>query len=154
MRLLPPMPPAMRVRRLLALTLRDLRRLTHGKLPKSCVGWEGRIYGRLSAIPESFDTLPAAQLTAALSVGREIIRLRRVTHRFACGAELKAAMRAVAAGNSGAAIRELHRLDQALAERPAAQPGARLRLRARGTILSIADSLTRHAGYFDAAVRS
>ena len=154
MRLLPPMPPAMRVRRLLALTLRDLRRLTHGKLPRSSVGWEGRIYGRLSAIPDSFDTLPAAQLTAALSVGREVIRLRHIAHRFACGAELKAAMRAIAAGNSGAAIRALDCFDRALAHWPATQPGARLRLRARGTILSIADSLTRHASYFDAAVRS
>jgi uncharacterized membrane protein YccC len=68
-RLLPPMSPATRVRRLLALTLRDLRRLTSGKLPRSSVGWERRICGRLSAIPDSVDTLQAARLTAALSIG-------------------------------------------------------------------------------------
>jgi len=154
MRLLPPMPPAMRARRLLALTLRDLRRLTQGRLPRSSVEWEGRIYGRLSAIPDSVDTLQAARLTAALSVGREIIRLRRIAHRFACGAELNATMTAIANGNSSAAIRELERFDRALAELPTVHPGARLRLRARGTILSIADSLTQYASYFDAAVRS
>jgi len=150
MRLLPPMTPAMRACRLLALTLRDLRRLTHGKLPRSSVGWEGRVYGRLAAIPDSVDTLQAARLTAALSVGREVIRLRRIARRFARDAELQAAMTAIAAGDSGAAVCELDRFDRILAELPAAQPGAALRMRARGTIRSIADSLTRHASYFDA----
>jgi len=154
MRLLPPMPPAVRVRRLLALTLRDLRRLTRGRLPRSLAGWEGRIYGRLSAIPDSVDTLQAARLTAALSVGSEIIRLRRIAHRFGRDAELAPAMKAIAAGDSNVAIHELDRFDQALAELPAEQPGARPRLRARGTIRSIADSLARHADYFDAEVRA
>jgi uncharacterized membrane protein YccC len=152
MRLLPPMTPAMRVRRLLALTLRDLRRLTHGRLPGSSVDWEERIYDRLSAIPDSVDTLQAARLMAALSVGREIIRLRRVARPFARGPELEAAMTAIAAGDSAAAVRELGRFDQELADAPAEEPDAALRMRTRGTIHSIADSLTRHAGYFDAEV--
>jgi hypothetical protein len=150
--LLPPMPPAMRARRLLALTLRDLRRLTRGKLPRSSVGWNGRVYGRLSALPNAVDMLQAARLAAALSVGSEIIRLRRVAARFALGAELGPAMAAIADGDSAAAIRELERFDRVLANVPAARPGARLRLRARGMIRSVADSLTQHASYFDARV--
>jgi uncharacterized membrane protein YccC len=150
MRLLPPMPPAMRARRLLALTLRDLRRLTRGKLPRSSEGWKGRVYGRLSAIPNSVDTLQPARLAAALSVGSEIIRLRRIADRFALGAELAPAMAAIADGDSTAALLELDRFDRALAEVPAARPGVNLRLRARGMIRSVADSLTQHASYFDA----
>jgi uncharacterized membrane protein YccC len=154
MRLLPPMPPPLRARRLLALTLRDLRRLTHGRLPRTSTEWQGKIYGRLFAIPDSIDTLQAARLAAALSVGIEIIRLRRLAHRFAVSSELAPAMTAIAAGNSSVAIRELDRFGQTLADLPAAQPGERLRLSARGTILSITDSLIRHASYFDARVRA
>jgi uncharacterized membrane protein YccC len=152
MRLLPPMPPALRVRRLLALSLRDLRRLTYGNLPRSPVRWEGRIYGRLTAIPASVDTLQAARMTAALSLGREIIRLRHIARRFGAGAELEPAMTAIAAGDSLRAIRALGRFDQALAMLPATQPGVKARLRARGTIRTMTELLRRHADYFDAEV--
>jgi uncharacterized membrane protein YccC len=152
MRLLPPMPPAMRAQRLLALTLRDLRRLTRGKLPRSPAAWNGRLYGRLSALPDSVDLLQAARLAAAASVGTEIIRLRRIAARFGLGAELEPAMAAIAGGNSIAAIHELDRFDRTLADVPAPTHGARLRLRARGMIRSVADSLTQHATYFDARV--
>jgi len=152
MRLLPPMPPAWRARRLLALTLRDLRRLTHGKLPSSSREWESKAYSRLSAVPESLDLLQAGRLAAALSVGKGIIRLRRIAGRFGLDAEVGEAMDAIAAGNSTDAIRALHRFDRALAALPATLPGAGPRLRARGTILSVADALTQHAAYFDARV--
>jgi uncharacterized membrane protein YccC len=147
-RLMPPMPPAMRARRLLGLTLRDLRRLTHGRLPRSSTRWEGRVFGRLSAISGSVELLQAARLGAALSVGVEIIRLRRIAQRFALDAELAPAMSAIAAGNGAATMRELRRFDQALAAIPETQAGARLRLRARGTIQSMADAFTQHATYF------
>ena len=153
MRLLPPMPPARRARRLLALSLRDVRRLTHGKVPPSSAEWEGKMYSRLSALPVSVDILHGARLAAALSVGSGIIRLRRIARRFGLDAELRGAMAAIAAGDSAAGIRELDRFDHALADLPPALPGARLRLRARGTILSIADVLSQHASYFDAKVR-
>src|SRR5208337_1976550 len=48
-RLLPPLPPALRTRRLLALTLRDLRRLAMGRTRSD---WEGHIHSRLAAMPE------------------------------------------------------------------------------------------------------
>jgi hypothetical protein len=144
----------MRVRRLVALTLRDLRRLAHGALPRSSAAWEARMFSRLSAIPDGVDTLQAARMTAALSVGTGIIRLRRIAHRFTIGALLEPAMSAIAAGDSSTAIDALHRFDLALAALPAVQPGAKLRLRTRGTIRSVADALTLHAGYFDARVRA
>jgi uncharacterized membrane protein YccC len=152
--LLPPMPQAMRAQHLLALTLRDLRRLAQGKLPRSSEAWERRVYARLCAIPTSIDTLQGAQMAAALSVGSELIRLRRVAHRFALSASLEPAMAAIAAGRCGAAILALGRFDRALAALPETQPGIRLRLRARGTICSLSYSLARHANYFDAQVRA
>jgi len=154
LRLVPPMPPVMRVRRLLALTLRDLRRLASCPLPRSSGAWEGRIYSRLSAIPDSVDALQAARMTAALSVGTEIIRLRRIAHCFGDDTGLQAALTAIATGDSSTAIDALQHFDRALAALPVTQPGARLRLRVRGTILSVSDSLTRHASYFDARVRA
>jgi uncharacterized membrane protein YccC len=148
-RLLPPLSPALRTRRLLALTLRDLRRLARGPIPRRAFEWEGRIYGRLSALPEQAEPLQRAQLMAALSVGTEIIRLRRIAHRFNQDAELDAALDAVSKGDSSAAAERLSRLDQRLAALPNNRPGARVSLRARGSILAMSEALTQHAAYFD-----
>ena len=48
-RLIPPLSPAFRTRRLLALTLRDLRRLARRPIPRTPEDWEGHMYGRLAA---------------------------------------------------------------------------------------------------------
>jgi uncharacterized membrane protein YccC len=151
-RLLPPMPPGARARRLLALSLRDLRRLSRGAGGRLAAGWNGRLYGRLSAIPSSVDSLQAARLAAALSVGGEIMRLCRIARRFGLDADLEGALAGIAAGDSEAAVRGLGRFDQALAAFPPARPGSKARLRARGMIRSVADALTHHAIYFDARI--
>jgi uncharacterized membrane protein YccC len=151
-RLLPPLSPALRSRRLLALTLRDLRRLTTGRIPQNSDNWESRIYSRLSALPEHAEPLQRAQLMAALSVGTGIIRLRRVAHRFDQDVELDAALDAVANGDSSAAAERLARLDQRLAALPNTRPGARARLRARSSILAMSEALAQHAAYFDLGV--
>src|SRR5260370_10726809 len=49
-RLMPPLSPAFRTRRLLALALRDLRRLATGPIPPTPDDCEGRMYGRFSAL--------------------------------------------------------------------------------------------------------
>ena len=71
-RLLPPLSPAFRTRRLLALTLGDLRRLATGPIPWTAEDWEGRIYGRLAVLPDAAGPLQRSQLLAALMVGTEI----------------------------------------------------------------------------------
>jgi uncharacterized membrane protein YccC len=148
-RLLPPLSPALRTRRLLGLTLRDLRRLTTGMTHQSLYNWESRIYGRLAALPEQAEPLQRAQLVAALLVGTEIIRRRRVAHRFDQDAELDAALDAVARGDSSAAAERLARLDRRLATLPDTGPGARARLRARASILAMSEALNQHTEYFD-----
>jgi uncharacterized membrane protein YccC len=151
-RLIPPLAPALRTRRLLAFTLRDLRRLTRDSIPRTAREWEGRIYGRLSAIPEQAEPLQRAQLLAALAMGVEIVRLRRIARRLELSFELDATLDALAKGDSSAAIERLRGLDQRLAALSISRPGARIRLRARGSILAISEALAQHAAYFDSRV--
>ena len=61
-RLLPPLSPAFRTRRLLTLTLRDLRRLAVGPIPRTPDHWQGRMYGRLSVLPDAAEPLQRSQL--------------------------------------------------------------------------------------------
>jgi uncharacterized membrane protein YccC len=148
-RLLPPLPPALRTRRLLALSLRDLRRLAINPLPNLVV-WEGRNYSRLAAMPDKTEPLQRAQLLAALSVGTEIIQLRQISARISLGPELGAALAALAQGNSGETRLQLARLEHRLAILPDTDPGMQRALRARANIVAISETLAEHAAYFDA----
>jgi uncharacterized membrane protein YccC len=143
-RLLPPLSPAFRTRRLLALTLRDLRRLVMRPVPPTPDDWEGRGYGRLSAVPDEATPPQRAQLLAGQSVGTEIIRLRHIARRFGLGTDLDPALAALARGNTALAIVGLDRLDGVLAG-----IGMPTALRARGIILAISETLTQHADYFE-----
>jgi uncharacterized membrane protein YccC len=149
-RMLPPLSPSFRTRRLLGLTLRDLRGLAMGRTPGD---WAGHIRGRLTAMPDEASPLQRAQLLAALSMGREIIRLRPVAHGLALGAELESALGAVGQGESALATARLNRLDEALAAQSRAEPVSQTILRARGCILVLSEMLTQHAAYFDGGAR-
>jgi uncharacterized membrane protein YccC len=81
-RLLPPLSPARRARRLLALTLRDLRRLAVNPVAPHSMDWERRLYDRIAALPDQAEPLQRAQLLAALSVGTDINHLRKLVPRF------------------------------------------------------------------------
>jgi uncharacterized membrane protein YccC len=149
-RLLRPLSPAFRARRLLALTLRDLRRLATGPIPRAPGDWEGRMYGRLAVCPDAAEPLQRSQFLAALAVGSEIIQLRHIASRLGLGSDLDLALEAVAQGNSAIATTRLARLDDRLASLPGAGSEASLALRARGSILAITEALIDHASYFDA----
>jgi uncharacterized membrane protein YccC len=144
-RLIPPLSPAFRTRRLLALTLRDLHRLTRGPIPRTPEDWEGRMYGRLSALPDQAQPLQRAEMLAAFSVGTEIIQLRRIARRMHLGSELDAALEVLRRGDIALATAHLDRLDDALAARSGAAA-----MRARGSILAMTEVLTQHAAYFEA----
>jgi len=151
-RLLPPLSPALRTRRLLALTLRDLRRLTTGRIPQNGrVTGKAAYIGRLSALPEQAEPLQRAQLVAALSVGTEIIRLRHIARRFDLHNELDVALAALAQGDSVVAI-GMPRPARSQLGRAARHHAGHVgfRLRARGSILAMSEALlTHHAAYFD-----
>jgi uncharacterized membrane protein YccC len=146
-RLLPPLSPAYRTRRLLSLTLRDLRRVATGPLPDTPDAWEQRMYARFALLPDQAQPVQRSRLTAALSAGTKIIQLRQLCRGLGPSPGLDTALAAVASGNCATATAKLAELDAALTSRP-----GEAALRARGLILGISGALTQHAAYFDAGV--
>jgi uncharacterized membrane protein YccC len=144
--LMPSLSPAYRSRRLLRLTLGDLRRLANGK---SHLDWNGHILGRLTAMPAESSPLQRAWLLAALSVGSEIIQMRDIMSRLGLDADLAPALTAIARGDSVAAVAQLAGLDRILAETAERGRASQTNLRVRGSILLLSEVLTRHADYFD-----
>jgi len=144
-RLLPPLSPAFRARRLLALTLRDLRRLATGRIPDTLTDWQGRMYGRFAVLPDQAQPLQRSQLMAAFSVGAAIIQLRHTCRRLDLSGGLDAALEAVGRGNCAMATAEIAALDTVLVSSPGAAA-----LRARGLLLALSQALTQHSSYFEA----
>ncbi len=150
MRILPPLSPAIRTSRLLALTLADLRRLAKRDWSRRREDdWESRGVARLLAMPEQAEPVQRAELVAAVAVGKEIARFRRIAPRFVPGAAVDAALQALAAGRSGEAIARLKDIDRQLAALPSAESASRILLRLRAGILAISGQLSEYAPYFD-----
>jgi uncharacterized membrane protein YccC len=148
--LLPPLSPALRARRLLALTSRDLRGLAMAPVLPTPDHWESPIYSRLTALPDQATPLQRAQLLAALSVGTEIIGLRQMATHLGTTAELDAALNDIALGHSTKAIEKLRQFDDRLASTLETGPEAAMALRGRGRVLIISEALAEHGAYFDA----
>jgi len=149
MLIVPPLSPAIRTRRLLALTLADLRRLAKRASPGRQDDWQSRGVARLLAMPEQAEPVERAALVAAVAVGKEIARLRRVAPRFVPGAAVDAALQALAEGRSGEAIERLKDIDRLLAALPRAGPASLILLRLRAGVLAISGQLGEYAPYFD-----
>ena len=149
-RLIPPLSPSFRTRRLLALTLRDLRRLASGPLSERAVSfWEGQGYRRLSAFPDEASPLQRAQLLAVLAMGIDIVQLRRAGPVLGVAPDVVAAVAALGEGRSAIAVDRLSRLDRRLAARPGSGPEASLALRTRSSILAIVETAMEHSSYLD-----
>ena len=149
-RLLPPLSPAKQSERLLALTLRDLRRLATAAIHWRWDDWDNRMYSRLAALPDQAEPLQRAQLLAALSVGTEIIRLRHMAPQLGLDCELDSVLKALAQGNSVAATAGLTVLDQRLASLGRGNLQTSRVQQERGRVLAICDALAQHRSYFDA----
>jgi uncharacterized membrane protein YccC len=141
--LLPPLSPAYRTRRLLAFGLRDLRRLILRPKSRTAKDWEGRFYGRLTAMPDQATPLERSQLVTALAVGAQIIELRRTMGAEAPHRELDDALAVLIRQGVAPAVDRLAYVDRTLAadETPTT-------LRARAGILAISEALTQHAPFF------
>jgi uncharacterized membrane protein YccC len=148
--LLPPLSPALRVRRLLALASRDLRQLAIAPVLPTLDYWESRVYSRLTALPDQASPLQRAQLLAALSVGTEIIGLRQMAAHLGTTAELDAALHDIALGHSTKAIAKLRQFDDRLASTRETGTEASMALRGRGRVLVISEAIAEHGQYFDA----
>lgn len=148
--LIPPLSPETRARRLLTLTLRDLRRLTRQRRPGSILAWQRRCYARLAAMPDQVDGVQHARLVTALAVGSEVLRLRMIATRLGLEPALAPVLAALREGRSGAAIAALQQFDAALDSLP--PPAlARRHQRVRASGLAITEALGTHQAYFDAA---
>ena len=126
-----------------------MRRLAAGSVRWRSEDWKALNYSRLSVLPVEALPQQRAELLAALSLGSEILRLRRVARRFDLQAELNPAFDAVARGDSapGAAASRGPRREAGDARRDrvaniAPAPG-------RGRILAISELLTQHSAYFE-----
>ncbi len=154
--LVPPLPPAFRAGRLMALTLQDFRRLAAGRLAWTLEEWRGRLLGRLAAMPEAATPVQRSDLLTALAVGAEIIRLRRFGAMLGVGSAFEPALATLAQGNSAAATAQLSLFSALLHPRPGAgvEAEAELALKARGSILAITWGLNEHASYFEGKDRA
>src|SRR5262249_32560384 len=142
---LPPLSPAFRTRRLLGMTLRDLRRLAMDRVSWTEGYWESRIFGRLAVLPDAAEPLQRSQLVSALAVGTEIIQLRSIASSLGLGSDLGVALDALARGNGAIASARLALLDERLATFPGDGAQVPLALRGRGSILAISEALEQHA---------
>ena len=149
MRILPPLSPAIRTQRLLALTLADLRRLAKRASRGRQDDWESRGVARLLAMPDQAEPVERSQLVAAVAVGKDIVRCRVVAPRFVPGAAVDAALQALAEGRSGEAMERLKDIDRLLAGLPRTEAASRIVLRLRASILAISGQLAEFASYFD-----
>ena len=111
-------------------------------LPKS-EEWDGRMYGRLAALPDQAEPLQRSRLLAALSVGTAIIQLRHMAPHLGAAAELDAPFAALARGKSAIAIPQLRQLDYRLAGSDTG-PETAIALGARSRLLVISEALAVH----------
>jgi uncharacterized membrane protein YccC len=147
MLVIPPLSPATRTQRLLALTLADLRRLAKRASPGKASDWESRGVARLLAMPDKAEPVERAELAAAVAVGKEIVRLRHIAPRFVPSAMVDAALSALAEGRSGEAVERLDDIDREVAALPRAR--SRIPLSLRASILVISSQLSQFGSYFD-----
>jgi len=146
---LPQVPPAIRARRLLALTLRDFRNLAVKRTLPAIDDWIGRVAGRLSALPEQAKLVQFARLGTTLLAGTAIIRLRRIAPQPGIADALGPALKAIAHDQSQLAIELLAKAEEKLSQPGNNQAGADIHIRARAGVLVLSEALSRHGAYFD-----
>lgn len=150
LRLIPPLPPEWRIRRLLALTLRDLRQLATGRRWPSRSKWIDLTCQRLAALPPQATLEEVAQLLAAVSAGEAVIELRNSGVDGAARVMLERALANFAMADVVGARDWFARFCEL---QPAgAATGSLPGLRVRATAAVIALILRRHAGFFSTRV--
>jgi uncharacterized membrane protein YccC len=149
MRLLPPLPAAGRIQRLLALTLRDLRRLAIRRRRFENGAWIGLVAQRLGAMPQQATLEQEAQLLAGLSVGEASIALLEARPHLPGGDALDHAFACLAEANLAGTREWLVRFCAQLPGGTTAEVQRGMHAAVQATL--IADALTRHARFFASA---
>jgi uncharacterized membrane protein YccC len=144
--LLPPLPPAGRIRRLLALTLSDLRRLLLGRRRFGLEEWVHLVSRRLAIMPTQASLEQEAQLAAALSVGEAAITLLEARPYVSAGRLLDDAFAELAEANVAAARERLTCFSAQQSTEAEVEPRRTLQAAVQATL--IADALERHPRFF------
>jgi uncharacterized membrane protein YccC len=142
-RLIPPLSPRLRSRRLLALSLQDLRRVAADPSRRSR-SWEERLYSRIAALPADAEPRQRGVLVTALTVGRSIVSLRQAAPQLGFAGEFDRAMRHFSSGDCSAAMTQLEAADRKLADDDDLAV-----MRARGQLLAVRDALSDQRVYFE-----
>jgi uncharacterized membrane protein YccC len=146
--LFPALSPRIRSQRLVDLSIRDVRRLATGRRLWNSNQWQGRIYARLTAMPEEAEPIQRAYLVSTLSVGIQVIQLQRLSQRHRTGIRLSEVLASLGAGNLPKLHDALRRANGEIASIPVTQPGAPVRLRARSALLAVSEAVDWHRQYF------
>jgi uncharacterized membrane protein YccC len=144
-RVLPPLPPLLRSRRLVNLTVHELRRLATKPAPMRAADWESRIYSRVAVMPKEAGRIQGAELVAALSTGTAILRLRRFAFRSYLGNDVESALKALSQGDGARATKHFAQAQRTLAAAAAAGPPAAYTIRARANMLAISEALAQYS---------
>jgi uncharacterized membrane protein YccC len=142
-RLIPPISPQLRSQRLLALSLRDLRRLAADP-DRRQVPWEGRLYSRIVALPDGAEPRQRAVLVTSLTVGGSMVALQQIAPQLGFAGEFEAALKHFSSGTCSAMMTQLEAAERRLAGNH--DPAA---MRARGHLLAIRDALSDYRAYFE-----
>lgn len=148
--IMPVIPPETRARRLLALSLRDFRRLSLGKRAADERRWTALLSRRIEALPSQTTPEQAGGMMALLALGQAVIHLRSPLSGPS-HALLSHGLRALAGGRLAAARESLEALlhapipDRADVRHPA-------RLRAAAAV--ILDAIELHAALLTAKVET
>jgi uncharacterized membrane protein YccC len=144
--LLPPLPPARRIQRLLMLTLGDLRGLLVGRRRFTQQMWVRLVSNRLTVLPVQASLEQEAQLVAALSAGEAAITLRGARPCPSARRTLDQAFAELAEANVGAAHERLTRFSAYQVREAEVEPQRALQAAVQATL--IADALDRHPRFF------
>ena len=105
-----------------------------------------RMVARMVALPDAAEPVERSYMASALTVGLQVIRLRRVAPRFAAAEAIEAALRPLAKGGVPAALAGLEALDRELT---AAEPEASIVRRLRAVVLAMSEELATYPEFFD-----
>jgi uncharacterized membrane protein YccC len=144
--LVPPLPAAKRIQRLLVLTLRDLRGLLVGRRRFTQAVWVRLVSQRLAAMPMQASLEETAQLLAVLSVGEATIALLGARRDVSASCALDRAFAELAQAKVVAAREKLARFS---ALQPAqAEVDHQRAMQATVHVTLIADALDGHPRFF------
>lgn len=141
--LLPMVPPELRARRLIDLSLRDFRRLPRSPGATTSLRWTERLTRRAEALPVQATPEQAGNLMALLALGQAVLHLRALATDVPAGRALQDALDALAIGQVATARDALS--EAAFASTLTVDAPAPQQLKARAAVEVILDALDLHA---------